>query len=338
MRLLAAPDKLAGTLSAPRAAAAIARGAHAAGWEAVVAPVSDGGEGFAEVLGGDIVDATVSGPLGRTVQSTWRLRENGATAVIEMAHAAGRSLLPDPIGDDCINATTRGVGELIIAARDAGATTIIVGCGGSATTDGGRGCLDVIEEAGGLDSVPTLLVATDVTTHYLDAARRFGPQKGASPAQVNELSQRLVEEARRLEAASGLSISTLERAGAAGGLAGGLASIGGQLVSGFDLVARELRLEEQARSCDLVVTGEGRLDASTLEGKAIASLLHLLPDDKAVVIVAGEVEAEVARSMARSRSGALSALSLVDEVGRETALTATERAIAQVIEHFLAGS
>ena len=338
MRLLAAPDKLAGTLSATHAAEAIALGARAAGWEVTLAPLSDGGEGFGEVLGGVPVHTVVTGPLGEMVPCLWRRSDDGSRGVIEMADAAGRSLLPHPIGTQTVDATTRGVGELILQARDAGCTRVIVGCGGSATTDGGRGCVEAILDGGGLGGITDLVVATDVTTRFVDAATMFAPQKGASPAQVDVLTERLRDDARWLSSIDGISITTIERGGAAGGLAGGLAALGGTLVSGFDLVASSLGLADTLSACALVVTGEGRIDKSTLQGKTIDSLLAVTPSSMPVLIVAGAVDAAAAAQLGARRTGPLSVHSLVEEIGEDRALHDTAAALSEVVLRALEGS
>jgi glycerate kinase len=200
--LVAAPDKFRGTASAAEAAAAMANAARTAGWTADEVPMSDGGEGLLDALGGDPRRTTVAGPLGQPVDAEWRMLATGTgtgtgtdhdhapTAVVEMSKAAGRALLPHPQGDEPLRADTTGVGQLLLAARDAGARRIVIGCGGSATTDGGLGAVRAVQTAGGPDALAgvDLVVACDVTTPFLDAAAIFGPQKGATPAQVELLT------------------------------------------------------------------------------------------------------------------------------------------------------
>lgn len=331
MRLLAAPDKFAGTLSARQAAAAAAQGAQRVGWLATTAPLSDGGEGLGEVLGGDEIETVVTGPLGTLVPSRWRRSSKRDVAIIEMADAAGRSLLSHPEATQPLDATTRGVGELIVEARDAGCTRVIVGCGGSATTDGGRGCVEAILDAGGLGEISELIVATDVTTRYLDAARVFGPQKGATPEQVATLTTRLADDAHWLQSITGRSIVSLDRSGAAGGLAGGLAALGGSLVSGFDLVALSLNLADLIGTCDVLMTGEGRIDQSTLEGKAIDSLLAITPRSLPVLIIAGEADMRTTEQLRGLREGPTTICSLVADGGRHRAFNDTAAAITDAV-------
>jgi glycerate kinase len=272
-RLLAAPDKFRGTATAGEAADAMIEAARSAGWDAQAVPVSDGGEGLLDCFGGANRHAVVTGPLGALVEAGWRL--DGDRAVIEMATASGLALLTGP--NDPLAATTRGTGELIRAALDAGAQTVIVGAGGSATTDGGEGAVEVLRDRAPLDGShgARVVVATDVHTRFVDAAVTFAPQKGADDAQVAELSARLELLADRYAADFGVPVRDLAGSGAAGGLAGGLAALGAAVRPGFELVAEQLDLPRAVAGADLVVTGEGRLDATSLAGKATGSVVAL---------------------------------------------------------------
>ncbi|HEU5005678.1 MAG TPA: glycerate kinase [Jatrophihabitantaceae bacterium] len=273
MHVLAAPDKFRGSASAVLIADAIARAASESGWECDRVPISDGGEGLLECFAGPNRESTVTGPSGRPVRAAWR--SDGSLAVIEMARASGQSVAgPD---HDPVAATTRGTGELIAAALDAGAQQVIVGAGGSATTDGGSGAVQVLRNRGPLDGSSGALVrvACDVTTAFLDAARVFAPQKGATPEQVRTLTDRLREHAEDYREQFGVDVTTLAGAGAAGGLAGGLAALGARIERGFDVVAEQVQLADRIRAADLVVTGEGRLDATSSAGKAVGSLTEL---------------------------------------------------------------
>ena len=196
------------------------------------------------------------------------------TAVVEMSRAAGRALIPKPRGNDPVRAGTAGVGQLLLAARDAGARRIVIGCGGSATTDGGEGAFDAVGSPTVLEGVE-LVVACDVTTAFTDAARVFGPQKGATPAQVEALGRRLVDVAARYRRETGVDVTTVAGAGAAGGLAGGLVALGARIEPGFALVAGLVGLPERLERADLVVTGEGHLDPPSFEGKVPGGVLTL---------------------------------------------------------------
>ncbi|HEY3843629.1 MAG TPA: glycerate kinase [Acidimicrobiales bacterium] len=295
--LVAAPDKFRGTASAAEVAGAIAGAARAAGWTAMEIPMSDGGEGLLEALGGEIMTTTVPGPLGAPVAADWRLLPSaegrgGPTAVIEMSRAAGRALLPHPRHDDPLTADTAGVGLLLLAARDAGATRIVIGCGGSATTDGGWGAVQAVGPPDALASVE-LVVACDVTTPFRRAAAIFGPQKGASPAQIALLADRLGSLSDRYRRDFGVDVDALPGAGAAGGLAGGLAALGARLAPGFDLVADLTALPHAIDGADLVVTGEGHLDPPSFEGKVPGGVLALAQGRCPVLCIVGAADSGV---------------------------------------------
>jgi glycerate kinase len=267
--VLVAPDAFKGTFSATEVATAVGRGLEAHGRPTELCPIADGGEGTLEVLApaldATIHTVTVSDPLGRQVQAHYGLSAN--TALIEAAQASGLHLVSarerDPVA-----ASTYGVGELIVAAVSAGARTVLLGVGGSATTDGGAGAIKAMRAAGGLDGV-RLAVLCDVRTPFEDAARVFGPQKGADPDQVRRLTARLHALARRLERDPRGAPMT----GAAGGLAGGLwGALGAELVPGAATVLDLLGFDQRMRASRAVVTGEGRLDRQSLEGKALAEV------------------------------------------------------------------
>jgi glycerate kinase len=287
-RLLAAPDKFRGTATATQVAAAMAAAARAAGWDADEVPISDGGEGLLDCFGGADHHATVDGPLGAPVRAGWRL--DGTRAVIEMAAASGLALVGER--NDPLAASTRGTGQLIRAAIEAGARDVIVGAGGSATTDGGRGAVDALLEYAPLDGTRgvQVTVAADVRTKFVDAATVFAPQKGATPSDVQVLTEGLRQLARRYQDEFGIDVGDLDGAGAAGGLAGGLAALGASIRPGFELVAEQLDLPAAIATADLVLTGEGRLDPTSLQGKATGSIVDLCARfDVPVVVIAGQV-------------------------------------------------
>ncbi len=241
--------------------------------------MSDGGEGLLLALGGTPRTSIVTGPLGAPVEAEWRLLRRGSdeeplTAVVEMSRAAGRALLPRPRHDDPVRATTAGVGQLLVAARDAGARRIVVGCGGSSTTDGGLGAFEAVGSPTALHGIE-LVVACDVTTLFGDAATMFGPQKGATPSQVMELDRRLVQVAARYRREAGIDVTRLPGGGAAGGLAGGLVALGARIEPGFDFVAGLVGLADRLEQADLAVTGEGHLDPPSFHGKVPGGVLEL---------------------------------------------------------------
>ena len=265
--VLVAPDAFKGTLSAPAVAAAVARGLERGGWpEPDACPVADGGEGTLDVLvgalGGELHECEVADPLGRPVRARYGLAAR--MGLVEMAEASGLGRVA-PAERDAEAASTRGTGELILAALAGGAEQVVLGVGGSATTDGGAGALEVIRRAGGLGAA-RLTVLCDVRTPFEQAAERFGPQKGADPASVRRLRARL----RRLADRLPRDPRGVPMTGAAGGLAGGLwAQFGARLVPGAPYVLDALGFDARLRRARAVIVGEGRLDHTTLEGKAV---------------------------------------------------------------------
>ena len=248
---------------------AIGRGLERAGFPVDSCPVADGGEGtreaLTEALGGEAVPATVSDPLGRPIEAEFTL--SGPVAIVDTAAASGLGLVAET-ERDAVAASTAGTGELIVAAVRAGAATVYLGVGGSATTDGGAGAIAAIKRGGGL-SAARLVVLCDVRTAFEDAARVFAPQKGAGEAEVRRLSARLGALARRLER----DPRGIPMTGAAGGLSGGLwAAFGAELVPGAAFVLDAIKFDARMRSARAVVTGEGQLDRQSLAGKAVSEV------------------------------------------------------------------
>lgn len=310
MCVLIAPDKFRGTLTAREAAAAIAAGAVRAGRKAVELPLADGGEGTLDVLGGGNRTTVVTGPLGDPVAAAWRLDDDG-TALLEAALACGLSLAGGAVGNDPLRATSRGVGELIAAAVAAGAERIVVAVGGVASTDGGAGAVEALHSI--LPLPVPVDVACDVDARFLEAAEVFAPQKGATPEQVSVLRDRL----------AALDVPDLPGAGAAGGLAGGLAALGATLVRGFDLVADRLALDSHLLDADLVISGEGLFDATSLTGKVVGGVLERASRAGVpALVVAGELVTKAP----------VDAVSLVALCGRERALGETAECLAEIVE------
>jgi glycerate 2-kinase len=330
--LVAAPDKFRGTAGAAEIAAVVAQAATAMGWSADQVPMSDGGEGLLEAVGGTAQRTTVEGPLGQPVEAEWRLLagDPAPTAVIEMSQAAGRALVPHPSGDQPLRADTTGVGQLLLAAVAAGAGRIIVGCGGSATTDGGWGAVQAVGSAAALAGVD-LVVASDVTTAFLDAAELFGPQKGATSAQVALLTARLAETAQRYRAQFGVDVDRIPGAGAAGGLAGGLAALGARIEPGFDLVAALIGLAGRIARADLVVTGEGRLDPPSFSGKVPGGVLGLAAGHCPVLCIVGAADPE----LEAAPPPGMEVVSLTSRYGRPRARAETVALVAEVVTESL---
>lgn len=272
MRVLAAVDKFRGTATASEVAGAIGHACWELGHDCHEVALADGGEGLLDVLGGANRSTTVTGPLGQSIVAPWRI--DRGTAIIEMALASGLMLAGGKDLNSPMEATTAGTGQLIDAAVAAGAKRIIVGLGGSATTDGGLGAIRALSSPSRLLGVE-LLVACDVTTRFTDAAAVFGPQKGATPAQIKMLTSRLRQLAQQYATGYGVEVELIPGSGAAGGLAGALAALGGKLVPGFELVADELNLHELIESADLVITGEGHLDEQSFHGKVVGGVASI---------------------------------------------------------------
>ncbi len=318
-RFLVAPDSFKGTFDATAVADAIATGIEAGGGTTERCPVADGGEGTMEVLlaalGGEQRTASAHDPLRRPIEASFGLFGDGETAMVEVAQASGLPLLA-PEERDPERADTFGTGELIAAAIAAGARRVLVAAGGSATTDGGRGAIEALEEKGALGAAP-LEVLCDVRTPFEDAARLFAPQKGAGPEAVERLSHHLEAFATELPR----DPRGLPMGGCAGGLSGGLWAHGAELRSGADLVLDVLGFDDRLPRADAVVSGEGRFDSQSLSGKIVGAIaarcaaagkpLHLIVGENALesdppaavssIVEAGELGAmrRAGRSLAR---------------------------------------
>ncbi|MGZ5417436.1 MAG: glycerate kinase family protein [Nocardioides sp.] len=357
MRLLIAPDKFAGTLTAVEAAQAIAEGwlRRAPGDEVDLAPMADGGPGFVDVLhaslGGDLLATTVTGPYGEPVPGSVLLHDG--TAYVESAQACGLHLTA-PDERDPERATTRGVGELIAAAVDAGAAKVVVGLGGSGTNDGGAGLLAALgavpEPAAALDHGPSslaslesvdlsaartrldgvaLVAATDVDNPLLGligATNVYGPQKGVAEDRKIPVDATL----ERLAAATDKKVALAKGAGAAGGLGFALLLLGAERAPGIDLVAEAVGLPERARKADLVVTGEGAFDFSSRSGKVPYGVAQVAADAvRPCIALAGQVLIG-AREM--RALGVESAYAVVDLVGETASFADPAGSLAKLAE------
>ncbi len=326
-------------MTARQAAASITRGASSRGWSVREMPLADGGEGLIDALaglGGVMETVEVEGPLGRNVEASWL--HVGRVAIVEMAQASGLALVGGAAGNDPLAATTRGTGELIVdAARalraqgaggDEGPGAVVVGLGGSATTDGGRGAYEVIDAAGGLGDVE-LVGACDVTVGFLEAASRFGPQKGATADQVGLLEDRLKGIAQQYRDERGIDVESIEGAGAAGGFGGAIAALGGKLRSGYEVVTELLGFAALLGESDLVVTGEGALDATSLLGKVVGCVLRDAANAGVpVLVIAGRADGETTEEI--EGSGAR-VVSLTERFGEDRAMADTARCIEESV-------
>jgi len=285
-RFLVAPDSFKGTFDAAEVAEAIAAGIEAGGGEADRCPVADGGEGtmaaLLGALGGELRTVQAHDPLRRPIEASFALLADGGTAVVEAAQASGLPLLA-PEERDPERADTYGTGELIATAFAAGASRVLLAAGGSATTDGGRGAIEALREseaafvlctssggqktnAGRVEA--SIEVLCDVRTVFEDAARVFAPQKGADPAAVERLTASLDAFAAELPRdPRGIAMT-----GCAGGLSGGLWAYGAELLPGADFILDALDFDARLARADAVVSGEGRFDSQSLEGKIVGAI------------------------------------------------------------------
>jgi glycerate 2-kinase len=320
---LVAPDSFKGTFAAPVVAGALAEGLREAGCVPDVCPAADGGEGTIDVLvaalGGRVVPAPARDPLDRPIVASFALLDDGRTAVVETAEASGLHRLA--AGErDAEAATTAGTGDLIAAAARAGARRILVAVGGSATTDGGAGAVEAIRAAGGLRDAE-LEVLCDTRTPFERAAEVFGPQKGADAATVARLTARL----ERLAAELPRDPRGVPMGGCAGGLSGGLwACFGATLRSGADAVLDAVGFDRRAAAAGRVVTGEGRLDAQSLDGKLLGVLA------RRAHAVGAQVHAVVGQLALEPEQLAAVGLASAREAGDRAALRAAGRALAGV--------
>jgi glycerate kinase len=272
-KVLVCPDSFKGTMTSSEVAHAISLGVRDAKIEVIEIPISDGGEGFLRVfmnrLPHNVHETMVTNSVGNQLIAKFITIEKGTCAVIETAQVCGLQFARPTIETSLI-ATTKGVGELIISAVKIGVKKIILGVGGTATTDGGLGAIDYIEELGGLNGIE-LVVLSDVTTVFEDAARIFAPQKGANAAAVLTLSERLLSFSRRLPK----NPCGVAGSGAGGGIAGGFwAMYDAEICSGIEQVLKLIDIDEIMAHSDLVITGEGRLDRQSMSGKVVSGVLE----------------------------------------------------------------
>lgn len=302
INILVAPGAFKHSLSASQAAEHIARGLARSGLDASITclPIADGGNGTLDAFlmsGGRRISVAAIDPLGRPIQADYGLLDDGETAVIEMALASGLELVADvPLAP--LQATTYGTGQLLASALANGVRRMIVGMGGSATTDGGAGALQALGvrfldadgndlpygggslsrlariDASGLDvrwRDVEVIIACDVDNPVVGergAAAVFAPQKGAGSDEVQALEAALDHFFRLVAAEIGVDVRGLEGAGAAGGLAGGImAFLGGRIEAGIDFILEQMRFGERLECAHLVITGEGQMDDQTLHGK-----------------------------------------------------------------------
>lgn len=359
MRVVVCPDSFKGSLTSVQAAEAVARGVRSAlggsPIEIALIPLADGGEGTVEALvratGGRVIPKRAHDPLMREIDSFFGMLGDSAAAVVEMAAASGLCLL-SAAERDPLTATTYGVGELLMAAAEAGADTIVVGIGGSATNDGGAGAVQAmgvrfLDDSGvelplGGAALSRLRridmsgfrfpvgrvkveVACDVDnplTGPSGASAVYGPQKGATPEMVAQLDSALLNYAKVIESELDRNVDGLPGAGAAGGLGAGLAAfLDARLRSGIDIVLDAVGFDRALDGADLVITGEGRIDEQTSRGKTIGGVLRRASSAGVpMVAIAGSVTGDI---------GPLVRAGLTEAVGLVSESVTAERAIAQ---------
>jgi len=363
MRILLAPDKFRGTLTAAEAARAMAEGwlVARAGDTAIEVPMADGGEGTLEALvaalGGEQRRITVTGPLGDPVEAPVGIAPGpeGPLGIVEMATASGLALVPEGRRDP-LRATTRGTGELILEACRAGARTVMVCIGGSATNDGGAGMAQALGvrllDAGGRDLesggaalarleridpsglVPEVggvlfVVASDVDnplTGPEGATAVYGPQKGCSPRDVRTLDAALARYAEVIRRDLGVDVAGRPGAGAAGGLGAGLmAFLNAELRPGIEVVMEAVRFDERLSESDAVVTGEGKFDAQSMHGKTVGGVVaRSRTAGRPAAIVCGQAEPGVVVE-------GVPVVSLVEATGRDRAYSDARTALRQAV-------
>lgn len=370
MRILIAPDSFKGSLGAPEVARAVAAGVRAAesGLEVMELPMADGGQGTVEAMvaatGGRLVEVEALDPLGRAIRARYGLLGDGQTAVIEMAAASGLTLLKPEERDPRLT-TTYGTGQLIRAALDRGVRRIIVGIGGSATNDGGAGAAQALGvrfldqdgnplppggaglarleriDPSGLDprlQQVEVLVACDVTNPLCGprgASAVYGPQKGATPEMVRELDAALAHFAAVVRREMGVDVAGFPGSGAGGGLSAGLVAFaGGKIRRGFELVAEATRLAEQVARADLIITGEGRTDRQTLNGKTVWGVAQVARQyGKPVVALSGSLGEGAEELLAH---GVTALFSCIDRpMGLEEAMAEAPRLLAAAAQNLV---
>lgn len=377
LHVVIAPDKFRGSLTAGEAARAMARGVVEAAPGATVdlVPMADGGEGTVEALvaagGGETREIEVQGPLGWPVMAGFGLLDGGRTAVVEMARASGLALLTMGGTDrrDPLKATTFGTGQLLLAALHAGARRVIMGIGGSATNDGGAGLgralgyrmlddqgRELPDGGGALGRLAKIdrshvrpeiqgieiVVACDVKNPLCGergATRVYGQQKGVTEQTAPMLDHNLAHFAAIIERDLGVSIKDLEGAGAAGGLGGGLVAFASAaLRRGVDIVMDAVKLGDRLATADLCLTGEGKLDGQSAQGKTVSGVAGLARSRGAPVFVfAGVIEAGAIQALGATATFAIGDGPLTLDESRARAAELLERAVAQAVRAFLAG-
>ena len=295
--------------------------------------LSDGGEGFRAAFVGEVVAVRVRDPWGDWHDAPLSIitSVDETLGVLEVAEIIGRSPR-HPTSLEALAASSEGMGDAILASAAFGVTRVVVGCGGSATSDGGEGCFDVVRRAGGVGVSVT--AATDINADFYGALA-YAEQKGVAKAGLVTVARRLERVAERYQRESGVDVRHVARTGAAGGLAGALYAAGATLVSGFDEVSRMSSLSARVKEASMIVTGEGRFDAGSLDGKVVAGVCALTSKDQRVLVVCGSRDVEAAEELT-SRYPWVRVSDLISHFGERRAFEETLECVGEVVEEFVA--
>lgn len=324
---LAVMDKFRGTASARELVDALAQ--RVADLEGVAA--SDGGEGFRGAFDGDVERVRVRGPWGEWHEAPLTRLAGTSAGVLEVAEIVGRDLRGPVTSSRALAASSAGVADALRGCARLGLTHVTLGCGGSATSDGGAGLLEAVRDEG----LPLAVTcATDITAPYVGALR-YAVQKGVDPSDLDVVERRLQETARELSRLAGRDVAEVAGSGAAGGIAGALVALGAEVTSGFSCVAEVTHLPARIAAARQVITGEGRLDEGSLEGKVVGHVCELTSPHQRVLVVCGEADPTVSAQLTE-RFPWVRVVDLVSTVGRPRALSETVAAVVETVEDFLA--
>lgn len=326
-------DKFRGTATSRELVDWVARDVTNMGFSADQQAMSDGGEGFIDTFSGRVVEVEVAGPLGATLRARIKLVSSPTEtiAVAEVSDAVGRDLLPSPKGDEAMRASSEGVGQLLLAAANLGADRALVGCGGTVTSDGGLGCYQILRDHGGLPLPVT--VATDVTARFFEAVN-YARQKGVRDVDLPAVEERLRDARARYLDERGVDVETVEGSGAAGGIPGALAALGATLTSGVRVVVDSVDLIGRVAKASLVITGEGRFDAGSLEGKVPVGVAEVTSAETPLLLVCGSIEEGAAQRFQAQFPNAIVA-SLEARFGLERAMNDVHSCVSTVIQEEL---
>jgi glycerate kinase len=327
--VLSAMDKFRGTATSREIGGVVEAAVASQGLLVDVQSMSDGGEGFVDAFDGEVVSVEAPGPLLEPVVARVKIvpSSSGATAVIEVSDVVGRDLLPAPSHREALAASSEGVGVVILAAVRLGVDAVLVSCGGTATSDGGLGCYRVLAAAGGLPVAVT--AATDITAHF-SGVRRYALQKSVRAADLGLVDKRLHDARAKYLAERGVDVEGIEGSGAAGGISGALAALGAVVISGVDAVARSVNLGPRIARSSLVITGEGRFDEGSLEGKVVVGVAELVDLRVPLLVVCGSFNDAAARTFRRQFTNAR-IFSLEDRFGLDRALDEVRACVDAVV-------